>query len=362
MKDLRIKGKILADDGTLEKYSVDKSPYKIKPKLVVVPDDEDDIIEVVEYSKKHSIPVTARAAGSNVSGSAVGKGIVVDCSAMNSIRWEKGRRVRIQPGVIYDHLNERMIKHGLWLPYSPGSGAFCTVGGNVATKASGLRGVKYGSIDNYVRGIRFVSMEHGVVDTTEGLPDDLVDAVVALRKKLVKDEKAMKILKRREKLKTSMGYNLPALYKFEDAAESVAHLMVGSVGTLGLFTEIELEMVPLPKARITCVGFFKDLGGASRTALDVIKLGPSAMEMMDSSGAVIIGEMLGIRQANGSDGLLLIEFDDNIAEAEARMMEIFEKTATAYSIETGQKKQKAIWEARESALLRLTEMENTSPS
>ena len=127
------------------------------------------------------MPIIARGAGSNVSGSAIGKGIIVDFQNMNSILKVSKNIVTIQPGLYYDALNKKMAGQEVFLPYSPSSGSFSTIGGNVSTKASGLRGLKYGSIDNYVTKIKFVDSEGRLIDTDKP-PEDYIKKILNLKK------------------------------------------------------------------------------------------------------------------------------------------------------------------------------------
>src|SRR3972149_5841483 len=192
----------------LGKYCSDKSDYFVRPRNVIVARNENDVEGAVEYSKKHRVPLTARAAGSNLCGSALGKGVIVDFTKMNAIVTGRGSTVRVQPGIVYRKLNEAAKTKGFFLPYSPSSADFCTIGGNVSTKASGLRGVKYGSTDNFVKNIRFVNPEYGIVDTSESLPDELEEKIRDIRKRLLADRAACRLLREKTSLKTSSGYHL----------------------------------------------------------------------------------------------------------------------------------------------------------
>ena len=358
--DLHIKGKVFRDEKTLEKYSEDRSPYRIKPKIVAIPRTESDIIEIMKYSRKNSIPITARCAGSSLSGAALGDGLVIDFSGMDKIIRMNKNRIRVQPGVIYDGVNKAMEKLGYFLPYSPSSGSFCTIGGNVGTKASGFRGVKYGSADNYVKSIRFVDSQARIIDTSQSLPADIEESILDLKKKLINDKKAMGILKSRERLKTSSGYNLWALYKYKMPEDIVTHLLVGSAGTLGLFTEIELELAPAPKNTITCITYFKSLKEAGLAVLKILELNPSALEIMDSFSLNLIREHADIPEQ--SRAVLLVEFDYNLVQSEKRLKEILNEHAIEYAVETKPERQEKLWNIRKSMLSIIEERHEKSVS
>jgi len=155
-QNLQISGEVLLDAASLKTYSTDMSHYSVKPQMVAIPENEDDIAKIVAYAKQESMPLTPRGAGSNQSGSAVGSGIIVLFSKMNAIIKREGRRVIVQPGVVHQFLDQQLGVDGLRIPYDPTSRSLCTIGGNVATKASGLRSIKYGTADSALRRSAFL--------------------------------------------------------------------------------------------------------------------------------------------------------------------------------------------------------------
>lgn len=129
------------DEETIRRFTFDRSGYSLTPKAVAFPKNEDEILCLIENARETGVPIIPRAAGSNLSGNAVGEGTIVVMTDMNEfISSEKGK-ARLQPGLVYDKLNELMKKDGFFLPYHVSSSAFCTIGGNVATRASGLRSI-----------------------------------------------------------------------------------------------------------------------------------------------------------------------------------------------------------------------------
>jgi len=351
--ELNIKGKVLSSTDDVRRYSRDRSPYVIKPSIITVPKNEDDVINIVDYARKNSLPITARGAGSNLSGSALGTGIIIDFSEMNKIISIKSNRVHVQPGVIFEDINKKAGR--FFLPYSPSSGSFCTIGGNVSTKAAGLRSVKYGSVDSFVRSVRFVDSRARIIDTSKKLPVDFKTKIVKLRKKILSDRKTMKFLRGREDLKTSSGYNIRAFYKYQKPEDIVTHLLVGSVGTLGLFTEIELELTKIPGKKITCLAYFKSLKDSGHAVMRIKTMKPSAIEIMDSFSLDILRKhKFNIPQK--SQAALLIEFDSNLKGVEKKIEKILGKYAEEYDIESNPQKQKKLWSVR-SSLLTIVENE-----
>jgi FAD/FMN-containing dehydrogenase len=264
-----------------------------------------------------------------------------------------GNRVHVTPGLVYAQLNAQMSDEGLHLPFYPSSYYFCSVGGNLGTKASGLRSVKYGSIDDYIRSLRFVSAVHGLVDTSGDVPEGLADDMINLKNELESDRAAMAILDSRKELKTSSGYNLRSLINYDEPRDIITHLMAGSIGTLGLFAQIELELVPKPTEKITCLCFFRDVRDAASFVPALVGLGPSAIEMIDSNDTAIVKEFCPTGIPEGQATVLMIEFDENIARSEEDLEKLLRKSGVDHFIEKDEVKQGKIWDLRESTLLRI---------
>jgi FAD/FMN-containing dehydrogenase len=348
-----IKGSVFDDEERRNRYSMDMSRYKIKPALVAFPQDEKDVITLLEYSKKNNIPITPRGAGSNLSGSAVGPGMVILFEKMSKLIEVEGNKVRVQPGMVYNKLNSEVEGKGLLLPYNPSSRAFCTIGGNVGTKASGLRSIKYGNTNDRIRNIRFVSPEYGVVDTREGLPPKLKEAVLNLRERILNDSEVISVLKEKENVKSSSGYNLRAFYRHETPEEIVTHLMVGSVGTLGIWTEIEMELVPLPKKKMIFLFFFEDITSAGAMVPEVDSLSPSAVEIMDGFGINMYRDKMGFDVPDKYHAVLLVEFDELPKDLKKRIDHLTQERDIAYNFFEEPDDLKQAWDIRESVLLNI---------
>ncbi len=332
---------------------MDMSRYKIIPKLVAFPEDEEDVLSLLEYAREKRIPLTPRGAGSNLSGSAVGPGLVVVFEKMNRVLEVAGNLVWVQPGIVYNMLNKQVEEHGLMLPYNPSSRAYCTVGGNVGTKASGLRSIKYGNTNDRIRNIRFIGPKHGVVDTKEGLPEDLREAILNLREKIVNDEQVLSILRHKKNLKTSSGYNIRSFLDHEKPEDIVTHLMVGSVGTLGIWTEIELELVSLPKKKVIFLFFYENITQAGAMVPKIDSLSPSAVEIMDIFGIQMYKDRMGLEIPDRYNAVLLVEFDEVSESVKKHVMQVAKEEETPYHLFSDSKKIEQAWDIRESVLLKI---------
>ena len=349
MRQLQISGEVLNDEASIKKYSVDMSHYLVKPMMIAVPANQEDIAKTITYAKEEAIPITPRGAGSNQSGSAVGPGIIVLFSKMNAITKREGRRVKVQPGIIHQQLNQQLHIDGLRVPYDPTSSPFCTIGGNVATKASGIRSLKYGTVDSALRSLRFFDTAHGLIDTSQALPDNLKEEIVGLKNQLRRDKETMRILDARRNLKSSSGYNLKSFFEHEEPEEIVTHLLAGSVGTLGVFCEIELEAVPSPKSTSLYLLFFTSLLDAAGDVAKLKVFKPSAIEVIDSYGVDLLRNQIAV--PSDCRAVLFVEFDSNLDQAGDLMLSHLKEKSIKFFAETDAEKQAALWKTRESMLL-----------
>jgi len=260
----RICGKIhvlYADEKKLTKYARDKVPeekYGHMPEAVVMPKTAEEISAVMRLANTEKIPVTPRGAGSGLSGGAVPLygGISLSTERMNEIIEidRKNLMAVVEPGVVTNALDEAIRPYGLFFAGYPMSDEFCYIGGNVAENAGGGRAIKYGVTGRYVHGLEVV------------IPSG---DIVQLGGKRVKDV---------------TGYDL-------------VNLMVGSEGTLGIFTKIIIKLIPRPSVRIAILALFEDADTAISVVPEVMtegKLIPTAIEFMDgycfSKGAVALKE------------------------------------------------------------------------
>ena len=350
-QNLQISGEVLVDEASLKTYSVDMSHYSVKPQMVAIPVSEDDMAKIIAYARQESMPLTPRGAGSNQSGSAVGSGVIVLFSKMNAVIKREGRRVRVQPGIIHQFLDQQLGIDGLRIPYDPTSRSFCTIGGNVATKASGPRSLKYGTVDSSLRSVRFFHTANGLVDTSGRLPANLEEAIFDLKNRLMSDKETVNILNARSNLKSSSGYNLKSFYQYEEPNEIVTHLLAGSVGTLALFSEIELEAVPSPKSPSLFVVFFRSLLDAAKEAAKLRTFDPSAIELMDSHGVDLLRAETEVNIPSDCKSVLLVEFDSNLDQANILITRHLKEKSIKFLVESDQKRQAALWKVREFMLL-----------
>jgi glycolate oxidase len=257
--------------------------YAHMPEVVVKPGGASEISRILCLANRERIPVTPRGAGSGLSGGAVPAfgGIVLSLERMNRILEidTENLVVVVEPGVVTNDINEAVRRHDLFYAGYPMSVETCFIGGNVAENAGGGRAIKYGVTGRYVLGLEVV------------LP---TGEIVELGGKRLKDV---------------TGYDL-------------LHLMVGSEGTLGIFTRIVLRLLPLPSARTVLLVPFKDAPSALAVVPRLIvqaHIIPASVEFMDSAALRAAYDLIGEKLPHpGAGALLLIELDgSNAAQVEA---------------------------------------------
>ena len=166
--------KVKDDYSTLTAYAVDASIYRMEPKAVVLVESEEDIAATVRYAVERGIPLTPRAAGTNLTGSAIGSGIILDVSRLNRILEvnREERWARVQPGIVLAELNKELGRHGLLFGPDPSSGDMCKLGGMLANNSSGPHTLRYGAVKDNVAALRVCLQSGEWLDAkTYGLDD-----------------------------------------------------------------------------------------------------------------------------------------------------------------------------------------------
>lgn len=319
--------KVKDDVPTITAYAVDASIYRIPPQAVVLVESEDDIVATIGYAVSRGIPLTPRAAGTNLTGSAIGSGIILDVSRMNRILEvnREERWARVQPGIVLTELNKQLSSQGLLFGPDPSSGDMCKLGGMLANNSSGPHTLRYGSVKDNVRSLRLCLTSSSWIEARSyGLDDPtlerLLTTVPALREVLVLTQGHADLIaaKRPTVSKNSCGYNLFGL------ADGLARgyfdlpkLFVGSEGTLGVMSEATLMLVNKPTSTLTALIHFQNLEEVGDAVPRILTLRPSALEVMDANTLNLIGRgKHGI--PNDAAATLLLELDADSIETDLR--------------------------------------------
>ncbi len=290
-------------------YASDASLYQVMPLGVAYPRDRDDVITLARYSAEREIPLIARGAGSGVTGAALGTGLLVDFSRyMRRIVSIGQKTVRVQPGIVRDRLNHVLRDHGRYFPPDPANTQVSTIGGMLAVDAAGSHSVRVGSTRDHVRSMEMVlaggiPIEFGnesldilkqppVTPPRVGPPISEAAAgsaalqngsakrtIVSKLVKLLADNEQLIREKQPQRLRSCCGYNLNGV--LNDDTLNLPRLLVGSEGTLGLFTEATLYTAPLPAHRGVALLLFGQLESAVRAVQVIARQQPSACDLLD---------------------------------------------------------------------------------
>ncbi|MFB0561298.1 MAG: FAD-binding oxidoreductase [Candidatus Lokiarchaeia archaeon] len=273
------KNDVTIDPVELLAYASDASFLRAIPVAVVRPENKEEVAEILIFADENRIPVTPRGAGTSYAGQslAYNNAILMDMVKMDKILEinTKDRVAVVQPGVIYGELNKELEKYGYSFPPDPGSAIACTVGGMIGNNASGVRALKYGATVDHVLGLEVV-LPGGKIIRTGG-----------------------------RVWKSSSGYNL-------------TKLLVGSEGTLGVFTEIILKITPAPKYTAMIMPVFEKYDQGLEAATEIINTGivPSAMEILDDICITVLNSALKEEEKLPQAGsVLFIEVDGSNEEA-----------------------------------------------
>ena len=291
-----VKGEIDISEETLTKYSRDASIFEVRPACVVHPKDSEDVKALVKFvasnkEKDPNISITARSAGTDMSGGPLNEGIIADFTThFNSILGWGPNFVDIQPGVYYRDFEPEVLKRGLLLPCYTASKSLNTVGGMVGNNSAGEKTLAFGQTKDYVEELdvvlsdgslcTFTDLEQKELEQKLKLPNFEGD-VYRKMYHLIKENRDLISRARPKTSKNSAGYLLWEIY--DGIKFNLAKLFVGSQGTLGLVTKIRLRLIePKPKNALL-VMFLKDTNNLGNIVADVVQHRPESFESYDDN-------------------------------------------------------------------------------
>ena len=294
-----IKGDVATDDETLTKNSYDKSIFCVKPAVVVSPTTGRDVCNLVRFVAKNKkrnkdLSLTARAAGTDMSGGDLNTSIIVDFMKYFHHKphvTKSNQTVTVEPGVYYRDLEKETLKHDLLYPAYPSSREICAMGGIINNNAGGEKSLEYGKAENYVTSINMVfadGNEYTIKPLTE----------TQLVKKMKQNNFEGQIYKKMFALidthydhikqakpdvsKNSAGYYLWNVYDKETKLFDLTKLLVGAQGTLGLMTKAELKLVPTRKYTEMLIIHARDYAHLADIVNVILPLKPESLESYDN--------------------------------------------------------------------------------
>ncbi|HZQ12239.1 MAG TPA: FAD-linked oxidase C-terminal domain-containing protein [Pseudolabrys sp.] len=318
-----LSGEVHFDRFTRGRYATDASHYQIMPVGVVAPRTIEEAERAIEIARSEKVTVLARGGGTSQAGQTVGESLVVDCSKYLTRILDldvKRARCTVEPGIVLDDLNRQLKPHGLWFPVDISTSSRATIGGMAANNSCGGRSMRYGTMRDNV-----VSIEAVLADGTLahfGRIGGNVDDVPAPLRPLARDllaigaREADEIETRFPKVQRRVGgYNLDALVPGRNDI-NLAHILVGSEGTLAFSTRIELALSPLLPRRAVGAVHFGSFRGAMDAAQHLVRLNPIAVELIDRT-MIELARAIPIFQPTlekfvrgAPEAILLVEFGD----------------------------------------------------
>jgi FAD/FMN-containing dehydrogenase/Fe-S oxidoreductase len=378
----QVKGDVAFDRANCGRYATDASIYQVEPLGVLIPRDEVDVATALAVCSELRVPVLPRGAGTSQCGQSVGRALVIDTTRhldrLIGLDRDAGT-VEVQPGIVLDALNAQLRPHGLWFPVDVSTSAQATLGGMAGNNSCGSRSIAYGNMVHNVVGIDAVladgvSAYFGAVGagapraTAQPRVDRLIDALFDIgRRERDEIERQWPTVMRRVG-----GYNLDVFHPRSerpytaDGSVNLAHLLVGSEGTLAHFRRLHLKLAELPAHKVLGVVNFPTFYAAMDAAQHIVQLGPSAVELVDRTMIELsrnnpafrptIEAALVHRDKCLPEAILLVEFSGAdrgglLANLE-RLVELIGGLGLPDSVVrmTEPAAQKALWEVRKAGL------------
>ena len=366
-------GEVITSTDARHYFATDGSILQLAPALIAYPRTENDVRKTARFSwqlaeRGRVIPVTARGAGTNQTGAALGNGIMLVFPAhMNRVLEldTKANTVTVEPGINYGKLQQTLYTHGRFLPPYPPSLEYSTIGGAIADNASGEKSVKYGDIRQYVKSLRIVLANGEVVETKRLSKRELSKklGLATFEGEIYRSvdtllEEQHGVLEQLTKgvTRNSAGYDLRDV-KRRDGSFDLTPLFTGSQGTLGIITEAVLRTEPYDPQTTLMMARFDSLEQVQNAIIELRSLPemPSAIELIDEHvleqiHALNPNQLKEIITPPFPAITLFVEFDGGERQAKKlskRTEKIFDKYAIGVQVATDPEQQQLFWKVRQ---------------
>jgi FAD/FMN-containing dehydrogenase/Fe-S oxidoreductase len=352
---------VLFDPASRGRYSTDASIYQVEPLGIVVPRSEEAARAAIAIAAEEGVPILPRGAGSSQCGQAVGAALVIDHTKyLNRILQVEAERAVVQPGVVLDALNAALRPKGLWFPVDVSTSAQATLGGMAGNNSCGSRSIAYGNMVHNVLAIEACTVAgerwtFGPMNDPSGPP--AYRAFVSRLQNLHERERAEIEQRFPKVLRRVAGYNLDHL---GPPHANAAHLLVGSEGTLAYSERLHLKLSRIAPRRVLGVCHFPKFYTAMEVTQQIVKLGPSAVELVDRTMIGLARDIGAFRKTVDAfirgepDAILLVEFsgEEDPAPRLKRLVELLADLGLPGSVVevTDAAPQRDIWEVRKAGL------------
>lgn len=303
-------------------YAADAGFYNLRPRAVVLPVSEEEVILLFKIAQEQNIPVVFRTGGTSLSGQSVTDGILVDLSQYwrKAVVENEGASIRVQPGVIGAVANVYLKKYGRKIGPDPASINAAMMGGIISNNASGMCcGVSNNSYHT-VKYLRF-TLPDGKTYSTEVKDDyarfskecpELFARLANIRQQVLSNEQIYNKIRKKYRTKNTVGYSVNAFIDFSEPLDIMAHLLVGAEGTLGFISEAVMQTVPDYPEKATGLLYFPDIYTACQAIVPISETGAVAIELMDRASLRSVEHVPGlptiIKDLPDAAAALLVEY------------------------------------------------------
>ena len=312
-----IAGEVLFDAFSRGRYATDASHYQLMPLGVVVPKTMLDAGRAIALAREEGIPVTPRGGGTSQCGQTINHSLVIDCSKHLNRIVEldvENRRAVVEPGIVLDNLNRALKPHGLWFPVDVSTASRATIGGMTGNNSCGGRSLRYGNTRENVLSIDAMladgtAAHFGPLGSQPQNPFEQFLLSLGAREASEIEQNFPKVQRR------VGGYNLDSFVPGKNDA-NLAHILVGSEGTLGFTTKVELKLWPVLGKRAVAACHFGSFYEAMNSAQHLVKLKPIAVELIDRTLIELASEIEMFKPTlrefvrGKPDAILLVEFGE----------------------------------------------------
>ncbi len=320
--------RIYTDELRRFAWGTDASFYRLVPQAVIRSKDEKEVSKVLSEAYRRGIAVTFRAAGTSLSGQSVSDSILL-VAGKNWEKWsydESTRRVTLQPGLVGAKVNALLSPFGRKFGPDPASIGSAMVGGIVNNNASGMSCGVHANSDRMLVSARIVLADGTILDTVDeesrkAFSDThaaLLKEICELRDEIRGDEALASRIARKYSIKNVTGLNIRPFIAYDDPFEIIAHLMVGSEGTLGFLSEVTMDTLPIPERKASAMVYFNSITEAAKAVVAIKSLEINAAELLDRRSLVSVGDSTGdtavLFEVTGTDEAQLQERIASVSE------------------------------------------------
>lgn len=293
-------------------WGTDAGFYRLVPKIVIRSSNEKEVSRILRAASKYDVPVTFRAAGTSLSGQSISDSVLV-VAGKNWERYkvsEDGERITLEPGIIGSRVNAILKPYGRKFGPDPASIGSCMVGGIVMNNASGMSCGTHANSDKELESVRMVFADGSVLDTGDeasreafraGHPD-FIKGIEELRDEILADKDLSERIRYKYSIKNVTGLNIFPFIRFEDPFDIIAHLLVGSEGTLAFMSQVTMKTLPLPAKEASAMVYFGTIREAAEAVVALRKdIDPAVLDA---------AELLDKRSLASVDDPMLKDYSD----------------------------------------------------